>query len=229
MEDRSPAKGDGRAVELKVGTHRITATRLRARVICLCRGGRTIARAASSVTGLRVDGWPVERTGDPDQVVELDSGLVLVVDSRAAFDTSATASALELRVADGTDLVVCSAHAAANRGPSEECRIAGDLLPVGGAVEGRELHAGPATGRRGVGATGFEVRAGHRRVLRATVGVTASEATYEVETGEVAVGGAGRTRMGVWSSAGLVEQAFLQGGSLSIPTVVDATRTPPAG
>ncbi len=105
------------------------------RALAVYQGDGTTAVAGGAEIGdLAVAGFPVVVTGEPNQIVGLPIGK-LIVNEQIATATSITVNALHLVLDDGTDIVVSSARAGYESLESPPI-VGDDLISGGGWITG---------------------------------------------------------------------------------------------
>jgi hypothetical protein len=245
--NRSSATASVADLALTAAGQDVRATFVQARASARCSGGQATVDASSEIAALVINGQTIAITGDPNQMVGLpDGGLVVINEQTPAAQGSTgdvTVSALHITIPGpvfGTDtnLYIAQAHADIQCG-QQLCPADRDFVTGGGwladprrnfAVAGGTKNGGfwghllyidHATGMKvnGTGVTSYVVTGPTTRHIEGTCEINgAAGGTYQADVDDKAEPGAGADVFALSLNGTPVAGATIAGGNIQLHT-----------
>jgi lysophospholipase L1-like esterase len=133
--DRTRSEASGADVNLNLSGVSVSADFAMSRATAIWQSaGATVLQGNSEIDGLLVNGLPVAVSGQPNQVIPLVNGKI-VINEQAASATSITVNALHVMINGQADVVIASARAGLASQTQPACG-GGDYVTGGGWITG---------------------------------------------------------------------------------------------
>lgn len=240
--DQSRSEASVANLSLTVSVNTIKADFLMARATAECQPGGPTLSGSSEIAGLSINGQSIAVTGQPNQMVSLPLGYVVIneqTSSNAGNTGAITVNALHVVIPGAADVVIAHAHADINCAGQSVCPDGKDFVTGGGwitapsnakgtfgvagglkngAFWGHLTYIDHGTGMqvKGTGVTAYVVVDATTRRIDGNAEIDGQNGTYRVYVSDNGEPGRNDTFKIILSNGYTAGTVYLQGGNIQL-------------